>query len=70
MNLNVFRNDFFHWDSSTYVRPFAMGNLWKSIKVMVTQGLMWPPEVAEVIVRARMIPKAYAIPTAKRAISH
>jgi hypothetical protein len=52
----------------TYLRPFATGNLLKSIKVMVTQGLMCPPDVAEVIVRARMTPTAYAMPTAKRAI--
>jgi hypothetical protein len=44
--------------------------LWKTIIVIVMHGLMCPPDVAEQIVRARMIPTEYAAPTVNRAVVH
>ena len=45
-----------------YLTALVLGNPLNNVKMMVMQGLKWPPDVAEQTIIANMTPAAYANP--------
>ena len=54
----------------TYLTALSGGKPLKTTKLMVTQGLKWPPDVAEQMVMASRMPNAYAKPICSTAADH
>jgi len=53
-----------------YLTALTGGKPLKTTKLIVTQGLKWPPDVAEQIVMASRMPNAYANPICNTAADH